>query len=170
MSSCSGCSLCVTSSQVKSARQRRVSVGYGRRRHRRRLRRSLNLGCSRGTRRAKRRRTSPANRLGTAGARPTEPAPAPKRASLYTGNTYFRYPQLKWPGMFRPFEAYDLHLDAGGRTHPGRAIRIHGDRARRLTIETKSQRPRGAGRLSPTDRNEGANRPSSESAPNEARN
>ncbi len=33
------------------------------------------------------------------------------RITLYTGNTYFRYPQLQWPGTFRPFEDYGLHLD-----------------------------------------------------------
>lgn len=32
------------------------------------------------------------------------------RITLYTGNTYFRYPQLRWPGTFRPFEDYELHL------------------------------------------------------------
>jgi hypothetical protein len=25
------------------------------------------------------------------------------RITLYTGNTYFAYPQLHWPGTFRPF-------------------------------------------------------------------
>lgn len=33
------------------------------------------------------------------------------RVTLYTGNTYFRYPQLHWPGTFRPFRDYDSHLD-----------------------------------------------------------
>ncbi|HVS14368.1 MAG TPA: type II restriction endonuclease [Thermoanaerobaculia bacterium] len=33
------------------------------------------------------------------------------RITLYTGNTYFRYPQLKWPGAFRPFQEYESHLD-----------------------------------------------------------
>jgi hypothetical protein len=33
------------------------------------------------------------------------------RITLYTGNTYFRYPQLQWPGTFRPFRDYVLHLD-----------------------------------------------------------
>jgi hypothetical protein len=33
------------------------------------------------------------------------------RITLYTGNTYFRYPQLKWPGTFRPFQDYASHLD-----------------------------------------------------------
>lgn len=33
------------------------------------------------------------------------------RITLYTGNTYFRYPQVKWPGMFRPFQDYAAHLD-----------------------------------------------------------
>ena len=33
------------------------------------------------------------------------------RITLYTGNTYFRYPQLKWPGTFRPFQDYQSHLD-----------------------------------------------------------
>ena len=31
--------------------------------------------------------------------------------TLYTGNTYFRYPQLRWPGTFRPFDEYRSHLD-----------------------------------------------------------
>ncbi|MGH8930293.1 MAG: type II restriction endonuclease [Egibacteraceae bacterium] len=33
------------------------------------------------------------------------------RVTLYTGNTYFRYPQLRWPGTFRPFRDYATHLD-----------------------------------------------------------
>jgi hypothetical protein len=33
------------------------------------------------------------------------------RITLYTGNTYFRYPEVRWPGMFRPFRDYALHLD-----------------------------------------------------------
>ncbi len=33
------------------------------------------------------------------------------RITLYTGNTFFRYPALKWPGTFRPFQEYDSHLD-----------------------------------------------------------
>lgn len=33
------------------------------------------------------------------------------RITLYTGNTYFRYPALQWPGTFRPFEDYETHLD-----------------------------------------------------------
>lgn len=32
------------------------------------------------------------------------------RITLYTGNTFFRYPQLRWPGTFRPFENYEQHL------------------------------------------------------------
>jgi hypothetical protein len=36
------------------------------------------------------------------------------RITLYTGNTYFRYPQLPWPGSLRPFEAYESHLDLIG--------------------------------------------------------
>ena len=32
------------------------------------------------------------------------------RITLYTGNTYFRYPQLKWPGTFRSFQDYGSHL------------------------------------------------------------
>ena len=32
------------------------------------------------------------------------------RITLYTGNTYFRYPQLHWPGTFRPFQDYVSHL------------------------------------------------------------
>lgn len=33
------------------------------------------------------------------------------RITLYTGNTYFKWPQLRWPGMFRPFSDYASHLD-----------------------------------------------------------
>jgi restriction endonuclease EcoRV len=33
------------------------------------------------------------------------------RITLYTGNTYFRYPQLKWPQTFRPFQDYQCHID-----------------------------------------------------------
>lgn len=33
------------------------------------------------------------------------------RITLYTGNTYFKYPHLKWPGTFRPFDEYKTHLD-----------------------------------------------------------
>jgi hypothetical protein len=33
------------------------------------------------------------------------------RITLYTGNTYFRYPQLHWAGTFRPFQDYASHLD-----------------------------------------------------------
>jgi hypothetical protein len=36
------------------------------------------------------------------------------RISLYTGNTYFRYPSIRWPGSFRPFEDYESHLDLIG--------------------------------------------------------
>lgn len=32
------------------------------------------------------------------------------RITLYTGNTYFRYPQLHWSGTFRPFQDYGSHL------------------------------------------------------------
>ncbi len=31
--------------------------------------------------------------------------------TLYTGNTYFLYPTLRWPGTFRPFDDYDSHID-----------------------------------------------------------
>jgi len=34
------------------------------------------------------------------------------RLTLYTGNTFFRYPTLPWPGTFRPFDEYESHLDA----------------------------------------------------------
>lgn len=36
------------------------------------------------------------------------------RVTLYTGNTYFRYPKLHWPGTFRPFQDYETHLDIVG--------------------------------------------------------
>lgn len=36
------------------------------------------------------------------------------RITLYTGNTYFRYPSLRWPGTFRPFDDYASHVDLIG--------------------------------------------------------
>ena len=33
------------------------------------------------------------------------------RITLYTGNTYFRWPDLHWPGTFRPFRDYATHLE-----------------------------------------------------------
>jgi hypothetical protein len=36
------------------------------------------------------------------------------RCTLYTGNTYFKWPQIRWPGMFRSFNEYDSHLDILG--------------------------------------------------------
>jgi hypothetical protein len=36
------------------------------------------------------------------------------RITLYTGNTFFRYPQLHWSGTFRPFDDYRSHVDVLG--------------------------------------------------------
>lgn len=36
------------------------------------------------------------------------------RSTLYTGNTYFRWPTIRWPGMFRSFDEYASHLDILG--------------------------------------------------------
>lgn len=33
------------------------------------------------------------------------------RITLYTGNTFFRFPDLHWAGTFRPFAEYAQHLD-----------------------------------------------------------
>jgi hypothetical protein len=33
------------------------------------------------------------------------------RITLYTGNTFFKFPDLVWPGTFRPFSQYTTHLD-----------------------------------------------------------
>ncbi len=43
--------------------------------------------------------------------RDDNPARTRSRITLYTGNTYFRWPQLHWPGTFRPFADYISHLD-----------------------------------------------------------
>lgn len=42
---------------------------------------------------------------GTAGAQ------TQSRVTLYTGNTYFRYPTVHWSNTFRPFAEYASHLD-----------------------------------------------------------
>ena len=42
------------------------------------------------------------------------PAQTQSRITLYTGNTYFAYPTLHWPGTFRPFADYAQHLDVIG--------------------------------------------------------
>lgn len=39
------------------------------------------------------------------------PRETQSRITLYTGNTYFAWPDLKWPGMFRPFADYQSHID-----------------------------------------------------------
>ena len=39
------------------------------------------------------------------------PRKTQSRITLYTGNTYFKYPQLHWPNTFRPFQDYEAHLD-----------------------------------------------------------
>ncbi len=33
------------------------------------------------------------------------------RITLYTGNTFFKFPALKWPAILRPFNEYASHLD-----------------------------------------------------------
>lgn len=33
------------------------------------------------------------------------------RITLYTGNTYFKYPELNWPSILRPFADYKSHID-----------------------------------------------------------
>lgn len=33
------------------------------------------------------------------------------RITLYTGNTFFKWPRLHWPGAFRPFDDYAGHVD-----------------------------------------------------------
>ena len=51
-------------------------------------------------------------------ARPGKPQRVSKntqsRITLYTGNTYFKYPSVHWPGTFRPFDEYESHLDVIG--------------------------------------------------------
>ncbi len=39
------------------------------------------------------------------------------RCTLYTGNTYFKWPTIRWPGMLRPFDDYASHLDIVGVYH-----------------------------------------------------
>lgn len=36
------------------------------------------------------------------------------RCTLYTGNTYFKFPSIRWPGMYRSFDSYQSHLDIIG--------------------------------------------------------
>src|ERR1700722_11736808 len=42
------------------------------------------------------------------------PTQTQSRITLYTGNTYFAYPTLHWPGTFRPFADYPRPLDVVG--------------------------------------------------------
>jgi hypothetical protein len=44
----------------------------------------------------------------------TPPTQTQSRITLYTGNTYFAYPTLHWPGTFRAFADYAQHLDLLG--------------------------------------------------------
>ncbi|GIK77711.1 MAG: restriction endonuclease [Acidobacteria bacterium] len=39
------------------------------------------------------------------------PRQTQSRITLYTGNTYFAWPDLQWPGMLRPFAEYESHVD-----------------------------------------------------------
>lgn len=39
------------------------------------------------------------------------PRQTQSRITLYTGNTYFAWPELQWPGMLRPFAEYESHVD-----------------------------------------------------------
>lgn len=39
------------------------------------------------------------------------PTTTQSRITLYTGNTYFAWPSVKWPGTLRPFAEYEGHLD-----------------------------------------------------------
>lgn len=39
------------------------------------------------------------------------PTKTESRITLYTGNTYFRYPSIKVDGIKRPFDEYREHLD-----------------------------------------------------------
>jgi hypothetical protein len=39
------------------------------------------------------------------------PTTTQSRITLYTGNTYFKYPHLPLPGILRPFDDYAGHLD-----------------------------------------------------------
>ena len=36
------------------------------------------------------------------------------RCTLYTGNTYFKWSTIQWPGMFRAFDDYASHIDILG--------------------------------------------------------
>ncbi|MEW4456980.1 type II restriction endonuclease [Roseibium algicola] len=51
-------------------------------------------------------RRKASNKTGKVNQRKTQ-----SRITLYTGNTYFKFPQLHWPGTFRPFDDYDAHID-----------------------------------------------------------
>lgn len=48
------------------------------------------------------------------------------RVTLYTGNTYFRYPTVHWPGTFRAFNDHASHLDVVGvyTLNPNSASRV----------------------------------------------
>jgi len=52
--------------------------------------------------------------LQTSRSKKAPPTQTQSRITLYTGNTYFAYPTLHWPGTFRPFADYAQHLDVIG--------------------------------------------------------
>jgi hypothetical protein len=64
--------------------------------------------------RKKKAKTAKKPKGATQAARPTSSKHTQSRITLYTGNTYFRYPQLHWPGTFRAFDDYESHLDVIG--------------------------------------------------------
>jgi hypothetical protein len=43
--------------------------------------------------------------------RPANRRQTQSRITLYTGNTYFKWPDLHWPGTLRAFSEYSTHLD-----------------------------------------------------------
>ena len=70
------------------------------------------------------------------------------RITLYTGNTYFKYPHLPLPGIMRPFDDYAGHLDVivlytfGGDESRVSDVQVAVHRPWRIASRTRSSKTR----------------------------
>lgn len=76
------------------------------------------------------------------------PTTTQSRITLYTGNTYFKYPHLPLPGILRPFDDYAGHLDVvvlytfGDDEHRVSDVQVAVHRPWRIASRTRSSKTR----------------------------